>query len=110
MPTKHAKVLRQRFQREISPEKRMENLLSLCIQKGHFNLDRGEAKWMAAAEVEVILTNRDSPTYSQAQTLLKYDAACGRNLSALTKQGSPFVTESRGYQGTTQYLITRPVR
>lgn len=94
--------------REISPEKRMENLLSLCIQKGHFNIDRGESKWMAAAEVEVILVDRDSPTASQAQTLLKYDAACGRNLSALTKHGSPFVTDKRGNQGTTQYLITRP--
>lgn len=94
--------------REISPEKRMENLLSLCIHKGHFSLARGETKWMAAAEVEGILTDRDSPTYSQAQTLLKYDAACGRNLSALAKQRSPFVTDRRAYQGTTQYLITRP--
>jgi len=94
--------------REISPEKRMENLLSLCIQKGHFNLSRGQTKWMAAAEVEVILTDRNSPTYSQAQTLLKYDAACGRNLSALAKQRSPFVTDRRSYQGTTQYRITCP--
>lgn len=94
--------------REISPEKRMENLLSLCIQKGHFNFDREETKWMAAAEVEAILTDRDSPTYNEAQTLLKYDAACGRNLSALAKQRSPFVTDRRAYQGTSQYLITRP--
>lgn len=69
---------------------------------------REETKWMTAAEVEASLTDRNSPTYSQAQTLLKYDAACGRNLSALAKQRSPFVNDRRAYQGTTQYLITRP--
>lgn len=94
--------------REISPEKRMENLLSLCIQQGYFNLAPGEERWMAAAEVEAILQDRNSPTHSQALTLLKYDAASGRNLSTLTKQGSPFVKDKRGNQGTTQYLITRP--
>jgi len=94
--------------REISPEKRMENLLSLCLQKGFMDIERGESKWMAAAEVETILQDRNSPTATQAQTLLKYDAACGRNLSALAKHGSPFVTDGRIYSGTAQYLITRP--
>jgi hypothetical protein len=94
--------------REISPEKRMENLISLCLQKGFMEIELGESKWMFAAEVETILQDRNSPTSTQAQTLLKYDAACGRNLSTLAKHGSPFVTNSRGYQGSTQYLITRP--
>ena len=94
--------------REISPEKRMENLVSLCLQKGFMEIERGKSKWMFAAEVDAILQDRSSPTATQAQTLLKYDASCGRNLSTLAKQGSPFVTNSRGYQGSTQYLITRP--
>jgi hypothetical protein len=94
--------------REISPEKRMENLISLCLQKGFFGIERGQSKWMAAAEVEVILKDRDSPTANQAQTLLNFHTVCGRNLSALAKHQSPFVAGTRGYQGTTQYLITRP--
>ncbi len=40
--------------REISPEKRMENLVSLCLQKGFMEIERGKSKWMFAAEVDAI--------------------------------------------------------
>ena len=93
---------------EISPEKRLENLISLAVGKGFFNLDPGESKWMPAAEVQGKLEDRDSPTASQAKTLLNYHATCGRGLTHLAKHGSRFVKETRIYQGTAQYLITRP--
>jgi hypothetical protein len=93
---------------EISPEKRLENLISLALQKGFFSLTPGDSQWMSAAEVQSVLENRDSPTATQAQVLLKFHATCGRSLAYLTKHGSPFVTSSRTYQGTGQYLIRRP--
>lgn len=93
---------------EISPEKRLENLIALAVEKGFFGIDPGKSKWMPAAEVQSKLEDRDSPTASQAQTLLRFHATCGRGLAHLTKHGSPFVTESRTYQGTAQYLIHRP--
>ena len=93
---------------EISPEKRLENLIALALQKGFFGLDPGESKWMPAAEVQSILEDRDSPTASQAQTLLRYHATCGRSLTHLAKHGSPFVTDTRTFQGTSQYRLTRP--
>lgn len=93
---------------EISPEKRLENLIALALQKGFFSLNPGESKWMPAAEVQSILENRDSPTSSQAQTLLKFHATCGRCLSHLAQHRSPFVTSTRTSQNTGQYLIHRP--
>ena len=93
---------------EISPEKRLENLIALALQKGFFSLAPGESKWMPAAEVQSILEDRASPTSSQAQTLLRFHSTCGRGLAHLTKHESPFVTDTRTFQGTAQYLITRP--
>jgi hypothetical protein len=63
---------------------------------------------MSAAEVQSKLEDRDTPTASQAQTLLRFHATCGRSLAHLTKHGSPFITETRLYNGTAQYLIHRP--
>lgn len=93
---------------EISPEKRLENLLALALGKGFFKLDAGESRWMPAAEVQSILEDRDSPTASQAQALLNYHATCGRGMAHLARNGSPFVTDARTLHGTAQYLITRP--
>lgn len=93
---------------EISPEKRLENLIALAVGKGFFDLAPGESKWMPAAEVQSKLEDRDSPTASQAQTLLRFHATCGRGLAHLAKHGSPFVNATRIFQGTAQYLITRP--
>lgn len=93
---------------EISPEKRLENLIALAVDKGFFALAPGESKWMPAAEVQSKLEDRDSPTSSQAQTLLRFHATCGRSLAHLAKHGSLFITNARLYQGTAQYLIARP--
>ena len=93
---------------EISPEKRLENLIALAAGKGFFDITPGESKWMPATEVQSKLENRDSPTASQAQTLLRFHATCGRGLAYLAKHKSPFVTANRTYQGTEQYFITRP--
>lgn len=93
---------------EISPEKRLESLIALALQKGFISHAPGESKWMSAAEVQSKLEDRDSPTASQAQTLLRFHATCGRALAHLAKHGSPFVKETRTFQGTAQYLITRP--
>ncbi len=93
---------------EISQEKRLENLIALAVGKGFFNLAPGESKWMSAAEVQGKLEDRDAPTSSQAQELLKFHATCGRGLAHLAKHKSPFVKETRVYQGTAQYFITRP--
>jgi hypothetical protein len=93
---------------EISPEKRLENLLSLAIAKGFFAMAPGESNWMPAAEVQSILQNRETPTHSQAQELLRYHATCGTYLSTLRKKGSPFVTGAKVVNGTNNYQITRP--
>jgi hypothetical protein len=93
---------------EISPEKRLENLLSLAMTKGFFPLEPGESKWLTAAEVQSTLQSRDSPTHSQAQGLLSYHAACGTYLSTLRKKESPFVTNSKLVSGITNYRIIRP--
>jgi hypothetical protein len=93
---------------EISPEKRLENLIALAMGKGFFGIDPGESKWMPAAEVQSKLEDRNSPTASQAQTLLRYDATCGRGLSHLAKHGSPFVGGKKEPNGIGQYLMTRP--
>jgi hypothetical protein len=94
--------------REISPEARLENLLALAIEKGFIDLAPGESQDMTAAEVQSMLQDRDSPTSKQADGLLKYDALCGRLLSVLFKQGSPFVTDDKIVNGTKRYQITRP--
>lgn len=94
--------------REISPEARLENLLSLALGKGCFNLDPGKSRHMPAAEVQTILQDHNSPTARQAGNLLKFDALCGRLLSALLKNKSPFVTDSLKRNGITHYQITRP--
>lgn len=94
--------------REISPETRLENLLALALEKSLFNLTPGESRTMPAAEVQGILQDRDSPTAKQAETLLKFDALCGRLLSALHKNRSPFVTDTTKRNGITHYEITRP--
>ena len=93
---------------EISPERRLENLIELAATKGHFPLASGESEWMSAAEVQSILEDRGSPTASQAQGLLKFHSACGRSLSALVKLGSRFVTDVRVLDGMNRYLITLP--
>ncbi len=93
---------------EISPEKRLENLIALAVEKGFFSITPGESKWMPAAEVQSNLEDRDSPTASQAQTLLRFHATCGRSLTYLAKHESPFVTDIRTFQGTVQYRLTRP--
>lgn len=93
---------------EISPEKRLENLLSLAMTKGSFSLAAEESQWMSAAEVQSTLQSRDSPTHRQAHDLLSYHAACGTYLSTLGKKGSPFVTDSKLVTGITHYQITRP--
>jgi hypothetical protein len=93
---------------EISPEKRLENLLSLSFNKGFFPLEAGESKWMSAAEVQSNLQNRDSPTSTQAQHLLSYHAVCGTYLSTLLSKGSPFLTDSKLVNGIRNYQLTRP--
>jgi len=93
---------------EISPEKRLENLLSLALTKGFFPIDAGESEWMPAAEVQSNLQNRESPTSTQAQNLLSFHAACGTYLTTLRSKGSPFVTASKLVNGIRNYQLTRP--
>lgn len=92
----------------ISPENKLEQLIALCMDKGHFSLDEGESEFMKAAELQAKLQDRDSPAYSQAGKLLEYHPNCGRYLSALLNSGSPYVTESKKVTGIAQYKITRP--
>ena len=78
---------------EISPEYRLESLITLSIDKGYMDIDEGMSKLMPAAEIQDKLTERDSPTSEQAKGLLKYDNNCGTYLSRLVKKGSSIITE-----------------
>ncbi|MBK1854990.1 hypothetical protein JO972_08465 [Verrucomicrobiaceae bacterium 5K15] len=93
---------------DISPEKRLENLLHLSITQDFMGLDVGESRWMTAVEVQGKLQDRDTPTSYQASSLLKFDANAGRYLASLVKSDSPFVTASKITNGIRRYQITRP--
>jgi hypothetical protein len=89
---------------EISPEKRLEKLIALAITKNHMN-----DGWQCAQEVQSQLLHYDSPTASQARTLLKYDNNAGTYLSRLKDQGSAYVGDKRrNSDGIYQYLINNP--
>jgi len=94
----------------ISPEKHLETLIALAIAKGHFPIIDQSGAWMSAADVQSIVQNRDSPTASQALNLLKHAPNCGRYLSTLARQGSPYVSGDKAKQqdGITHYLMTTP--
>ena len=93
---------------ELSPEHRLECLLSLALDKGVMNLDRGKSKYMSAAEIHALLTNRDSHTYEQARGLLSHSSACGRILSSLVRGSSQIITNTKVSNGIANYEITRP--
>ena len=95
---------------EISPEKSLESLIALAIAKGHFPEINQGGKWMSAVAVQSILQDRDSPTSSQAFTLLKHAPNCGRYLATLGRHRSPYVSGDRPkiIKGTTHYLIISP--
>ncbi len=93
---------------ELSPEQRMESLISLAMAKGFMGIDQGGKKWMSATEVQGVLQDRDSQTQQQAKTLLSYDANAGRYLSALIKKGSAYVSDKKTVHGISHYLMTRP--
>lgn len=92
---------------EISPEKRMEKLIALSISKGCIST-HGDAAWMSAAEIQEVLQDRDGATSHQANTLLKFDMNAGRYLSALKRQGSQYVTDSKQINGIAHYRFTNP--
>ena len=90
---------------EISPEKRLERLLALAINKGF--LQSGD--WLSAAEIQGQLEDRDSPTSHQAKTLLKFDASAGKYLATLCKKSAcNYVTKSKQIHGIAHYLIYNP--
>ena len=95
---------------EISPERHLETLIALAIAKGHFPAIDQNGEWMSAADVQSILQSRDCPTASQALTLLKHAPNCGRYLSTLSRQGSPYVATDKPKlkDGITHYLLTSP--
>jgi hypothetical protein len=92
---------------DISPEHKLESMIALCLERGFFNIDRGESQYMTAAEIESVLKERDAPTRSQANELLKYHANCGRIVSTLLKQKSKYITASKTKAGIKAYCITR---
>jgi hypothetical protein len=92
---------------EISPERKLENLIVLWLESSTF-LNSGESKSMSAAELEADLQHKDCPTSDQARNLLKYHSNCGRLLSTLLKQKSKHVTGKRKSNGTYLYEISRP--
>ena len=95
----------------ISPERQLESLLALSIDKGSMPSIDSAGTWMSAADVQSALQAQGSVTASQANPLLKYGPACGRYLSTLSKKGSPYVSGKeipKQIGGITHYLITCP--
>ena len=93
---------------EISPERRMEQLIALSIDKGYLLSELADSAWLSAAEVQEELQNRESPTTHQANNLLKYDTNAGRYLASLVKKGSPWVTDTKPVNGIAKYHIQKP--
>ena len=94
---------------EISPEHRLEALITLCIDQGFMEILQGESSEMSAAEIQQRLTDRDSPTAEQARGLLKHDNNCGTYLTRLVKKGSAIITERIEGKGgkPTRYRIKK---
>ena len=93
--------------RGVSPEATLEGLVSIAMDQQHM-LQFEQERWMAASEVEQHLKGTGSPVWKQANEILSFHTHCGRYLSALKKQKSDYVKDSRKMNGTTQYLMTRP--
>ncbi|MBK1835674.1 hypothetical protein [Roseibacillus ishigakijimensis] len=93
---------------DISPEGRLETMIHHAMEKGFFGLAPGESQWMAAMDVENILTERENPVSQQAKELLKHDTNCGRYLSRMAESNCQLVTEDKTTNGRKHYLIHRP--
>lgn len=97
----------------ITPERRLEQMLALAVERGEFNLAPGEAVELPAADIEARLCAGDSPVRDGARSLLaKYDGACGRYLGKLAPADRParseYVARGAVVRGVQRWKIQRP--
>jgi hypothetical protein len=94
---------------ELSPEKRLEEMLIRMFDTGHFNLGPGESDTFTASDLQSRMTDRDSTVCSQARNLFgTWSAACGVYLGKLSKHRPDMVEQWGKSQNIQKWKITRP--
>jgi hypothetical protein len=93
---------------ELSPEKRLEEMLARMMDSGHL-MDPGESVIYTATDLQGRMVDRDSPVSDQARGLFsRWPAACGVYLGKLSARRPELVKKAGKRNGIQQWKITRP--